>query len=722
MVTRLKIFLFFSSLVVGTSAHSQISYGGQPLPFETSQSPLVLPSIPAESITTSVETDNRVGPLRFAHPFFVNYSCGSHGEWFPLPDGGRLWRIHIKSPGALSLNVIFDRFKLPKGGKLFAYAPDRSHVLGAFTHESNVSSGLFALAPVKGDELILEYSAPAEVSKEPELVIGAVNHDYLGVYDVLNKEVKAGRFGDSGDCNIDADCSTDTPKDVMRSVCKIIVDGTELCSGTLINNVRNDGTPYFLTAAHCLTKATSDQTIVFFFNYESPGCISFVEGSKVQTLSGSTRKAQVDTLDFALVEMDQVPPASYRPYWAGWNLAEAPNPPFKTIHHPNGDVKKISLETDPISVKTFNNNTVDGDPFAQLAHWKVNDWESGTTEPGSSGAGLFDSKNALVGTLSGGSANCTNPVNDYFACFKKYWNHVPANESQVKKWLDPDDSGATELTGLDYYNDKYKKVSVLERNDQVGLVQGGGMKGYWSGHNSAGYSAYAQYYNSLESATIHGVYLMLGKSQRNASTRQTIDVKFWIGDSTGPETLIADTIGHPISLIPSDKVNLISLEEPVNVSGTFFISVSINYDIETDTVALYQIEKSGADLVNHAYIYDGHIWQPYTDLHPTGQPANYWIDVLASNVVFTDNPEVVKPNVLVYPNPVRDGIVHYKYENIVLDYVDIFSTEGKLVQRHFFSGNQPEGYILLPRNIPSGLYLLHFVGEKYSNSKKLMVF
>ena len=95
---------------------------------------------------------------------------------------------------------------------------------------------------------------------------------------------------------MNAVCGTINSVEANNSVCKIIVDGTELCSGTMMNNTANDGKPYFLTAAHCITKqSANDQTVIFYFNYQTTTCQSTSGGNSSQTLSGAQLKAIDET-------------------------------------------------------------------------------------------------------------------------------------------------------------------------------------------------------------------------------------------------------------------------------------------------------------------------------------------------------------------------------------------------------------------------------------------
>ena len=721
---RLKNSIFFFLLFLNLQvAVGQLSHGGKPSSYESETPAIILPPVPAETKAFSSGDFDRVTPLQFAYPFKVDYSCDKDGEWFSLPGGGRLWRIRIKSEGAFSLNVIFDRFKIPEGGEVFIYSPDKSTVLGAFTYLNNKPSGVLAVAPVPGDEIIIEYKEERAVSGEPELVIGSVNHDYLGVQSFLSEKKNALQFGGSGSCNVNVNCSDFTPDTIQRSVCKIIVDGTTLCTGTLINNTRNDGTPYFITAAHCLTSENSDKSIIFYFNYESPDCRANIEGPREQTLSGSTLKAQVDTLDFALVEIDDMPPATYRPYWVGWELSTAPSKPFVTIHHPQGDVKKISLDNEDIVATTFNASTPDGDPFVKDAHWWVKKWDAGTTEGGSSGAGLFDANAHLVGTLSGGQASCDNSINDYFARLNKYWNYLSTDTLQVAHWLDPDNTGATQLNGFDYYHNECKRLSHLTKADTIVLLEGDGLTGYWSGHNSLGISDYAEYYSGIVSADINALYLVSGQ-RIYSGTDDSIKIKIWSGDYSGPDVLLAEK-SFPVSPVRKNREYYLEFDQPVSVTNSFFAGIEFEYGTTaTDTLALYQIENkgSGTNSNEYGFLFYGSEWKRLSEVNPSGVKGNYWIDVLASNVKYTPVHDNVSSDddLIIYPNPVEKGRLYFKTDNHELRYVGFYNIGGERVLYHKVEEGTGSGYIDIPF-LTKGIYIAKFVFKNKTISRKVLL-
>src|SRR5690606_25999098 len=136
----------------------------------------------------------------------------------------------------------------------------------------------------------------------------------------------------------------------IRSVAMIIVNGNASCTGQLINNCANDGTPYFLTARHCAQFLNFNVTNwVYRFNWESPICNENLNGPTNQTVSGSTLLVHDEATDVMLLELNTTPPASYDVFYSGWNRSSTPATNVTAIHHPSGDIKKISFENQPVT-------------------------------------------------------------------------------------------------------------------------------------------------------------------------------------------------------------------------------------------------------------------------------------------------------------------------------------------------------------------------------------
>jgi hypothetical protein len=323
---------------------AQVSKGGRPRSFDRKMraeiQKVAMPQLDVKTLMAEDEIEKERGiPFRFGYSFEVDYSLENSGNWEKLDDGGRIWRLKIFSEGAYSINLIYSHFWIPDGAELFIYNENRDMVRGAFTSKNNKDHNQFATAPVKGDVSILEYYEPANVTERGIINIAGIVHGYK---DIFNYEtVKAAGFGSSGSCNINVECPEGDPwQDQIRSVAMILTDGgTRICSGALVNNMRQDGAPYFLTADHCLG---SEETWVFMFNYQSPNCNNN-DGPTYMTVSGSTLLANYPTSDMAFLLLSEPPPDGYDVYFGGWSVYDIPSQTSVAIHHPRGDVKKIMI-------------------------------------------------------------------------------------------------------------------------------------------------------------------------------------------------------------------------------------------------------------------------------------------------------------------------------------------------------------------------------------------
>ncbi len=432
---------------------AQIEFPGNPWSrqFKLKSEPesVVFPGITVAAAQAYLSTFPReLKSMVFAFPFDTLLTAEHNGTWETLNNGSRIWRLSLYSHGALSLNLIFKRFVLPAGASVYIYSPDYQTIHGAFTNKNQTPSGVLATAPIPGDNLVVEINLPANPEFMPVLEISKVSHDFKGFYG-------------SGDCNVDINCPAGASwQKEKRAVVKFIRGGVWLCSGALINNTRNDGRPLLLTANHTIgTEAHAEQT-VFFFKYERPTCGS--GSGTYQTLSGSKLLATTAKVDFSLVELTTTPPRNYEPYYAGWDRKIYPYLDTVTcIHHPNGDVKKISKSYHKVFVGSF------GGGYDDASHWNISDWDLGTTEPGSSGSPLFNIDHRIVGDLTGGDASCSYNKNDFFQMFSVSWDKYPDSTSQLKHWLDPNETGAFVVNGFDPYAGGNPVANYTIRPDQI---------------------------------------------------------------------------------------------------------------------------------------------------------------------------------------------------------------------------------------------------------------
>jgi V8-like Glu-specific endopeptidase len=596
---------------------------------------------------------------------------------------------------------------IPEKASLFIYTPDRKTVMGSFTSENEQSSGYFSCYPLPGDEIVVEYNVPEEVKYKGQIHIFKVNHDYKNVFGTRP-------LGESGTCNRDVYCP-----DVIayskekQSVVDLIIAGHELCTGTLINNVRQDKTPYMITAGHCIADASEAQQTLICFNYESPYCgngKSSLNGYADQTLSGSILKSRSDSLDFALVQLETVPPAEFRPFYAGWNRSGAiPSSSF-SIHHPLGDVKKISFDNNPPTIGNFSNE------FVSNSFWIIGKWEAGTTEAGSSGGPLFSDKKLLIGSLTGGTSTCTDPTDDLFSMFSKQWNHYSASGMQLKAWLDPDNTGAQEIPSINPYDtavscDLFSNMEPGEGYSLKKISNSSG--GYTTGHNYLKIKNYAERFQQTKQTVLSAVSIGVAKAISPVDNSHSIITMQIFQEDTvsgipGGELV---SMNVPLSVLSAQKMNFISLDNPILIKGKYFVGYQIDYTNQADTFAVYQSSDRNKVDQNKAYAIDNGFWKPFYAVPGIEQPASLLIDSHGCESVLAEggnpNPgsEINKFQVL-YP---QTGISDYIYlknkgtdEYVRINLYDLSGKKLFIKQQNVTSSPQ----MISLENYSSGIYFL----------------
>ncbi|MBS2213216.1 T9SS type A sorting domain-containing protein [Carboxylicivirga mesophila] len=708
--------------LISVNVWSQISHGGQPMLLNEQVEPISL--MPARTAMASQVQSREQGklPLRFAEAIYTNFTPQNSGQWEVSATGYNVWRLAIKSEGAKSLNLIFDKFCLFDDDKLFVYNPQRSHVLGAFTKENNKPSKIFAVAPVAGDELIVELQTKNAVDFPFELEVSAVNHDFLGVHKYLKRKSD---FGDSGLCNINASCESICSDEIRRSVCKIISDGVYLCSGTMLNSSVEEGNPLFLTAGHCTTNTSgvpfdyTAQTIIFFFNYESFSCEPVVNGVDAQTVSGAELLAYVENMDFALLQMGETPKDNYRPYLAGWTRAENIDNTVFSVHHPQGDVKKIAVSAAAPVNATYNAKSYGDVSFLENIHWQIALWDRGVTEGGSSGSGLFTEDQLFIGNLSGGEAYCGNPYNDYYVRFNQAWNYNSEKNKSLVQWLSPDDVNRTQMIGRELSS--YKRVSHLNNERTANVLYDNKFIGSWSGHNERGYTAYASSFYDVESATISGVYLVPAKVE---SSSQTINVTIWDNNNGKPGDVLWSQENIQLNSVYENSETLIELAVPLELNNAFFAGIELSYSASVDTFGIYMSDLSAEEGLNRAYIRqsDGQ-WVAFSDVHSSGKKASYWVDVLAADPVFVsvgDKPTSIKRNyVNILNHPIKNRTIQFNSDVKDLRTVDVYALNGQVVKTYVIQNPAKDAFSV--HGIPQGVYLLKFSSSTEVIVKKVLI-
>ena len=413
----------------------------------------------------------------------VNTTVKNSGNWETLDNGQLVWRLRFSSEGAKASALYFDKFDIPAGASVYVYTSDRKIVDGPYFRSDNPDGEEYMIGNIIGDDITIEYVAPMIKSFDgsvscdkttPIINIGEYAYVYRGE-GAFERGQRATGLGSSESCEVNVNCSVGAGWRIQqRGVARILVrEGFDegYCTGTLINNKKNDGTPYFLTANHCGPNATTSNfgQWKFRFNYEASGCTnpSSENSMNYTDFTGCTKVAEGSNnggSDFYLLKFKNFTiedAISVNAVYNGWDRGTSvPSGEGAGIHHPSGDIKKISFYTSTPTTANYNGGSdMTG---ATNAHWKVT-WvnsgeKTGVTEPGSSGSPIFNSNGRVFGTLSGGASSCTAYSSSRYDLYGKmsfHWDNSANGTTDAKKlkpWLDPNNTGATTCDYLDPSN------------------------------------------------------------------------------------------------------------------------------------------------------------------------------------------------------------------------------------------------------------------------------
>ena len=735
MKTINHLITFLSFLFFTNQSFAQLSQGGEPLPPRMLRHASSALFVEMESFDTEsmIKEDSMAArhnrANRFAKKFFVDLRPENSGIRYTLADGTKVWQCGIRSKNAYSINLLFSEYHLPKGAKLFIYNSSRTHKIGAFTEANNGVYNKLPTSPVYGDEVIVEYQEPANAEFEGKIAIGEVNHDYRG----LTLRGRPGSLSTQQTCHLDAACFPQY-EEVAQAVTLLIINGDEYCTGCLVNNVEQDGTPYLLSAAHCFlptTNATSEvkaQNTVIFFNYQSPTCQTTIIGTEEMSLASAELVANENTLDLTLLRLAQKPPKQYRPYYAGWNANTPADPTYFGIHHPMSKTKKILTSVKDLSLVSYT-STDCGYSIQPDIHWLVSRWLDGTTEGGSSGSPLFDSKQRVIGALTGGASYCSNPRDDYYYAIQKVWEYFPENNRQLKYWLDPKNSGQRETNGFNPYPDSACiRLSNVGSKEKFGISYlSGGETGPVFGHNSLQTQEFAERFITAKQNKIYGFHFVAPAWDSSSNGKVTFRV---YDGFTVPNKQLASTtlqlsyLSYSRGLFkefdkPNTPVNdnYVAFEHPIEVDYSFFIGYQIEYPT-TDPFEIYNVLERPSPF-NSLYVNDiPKGWKALPDYQPFPSKSSLWLDAVLSLGKTVDSPiDTILPPKIIYDRLTR--AMYFKGLIPVSEYqIRIFDTSGKMVVNETVNSNS---YILLHR-LKMGIYLVNLQGETQVIRQKIAVF
>jgi len=379
-------------------------------------------------------------PLRFGYGFDVNYTL-QDGSW-EEKETTREWNMKIISKGAYSLNFIFDRLQLIKGAELYIYNTVGSMIYGPVTSKQNITEGIFLSEIIAGDEAIIKLIEPNHHTDKSVVSISKVVHAYKDV-----TPSRTNGFGSASDpCYLDINCYWYTSQWEGGGVALVLLaNGTEIASGALLNNTGRNLRPFFLTVFHAVDadqngiltekEINNAKNWSFRFRYKRVCNQLYLEDDYIQ-FNGAEYRAGWDDTDFALMEIKNFE-VDIDLTFLGWDRSDNNTTSSTIVHHPLGDVMKISFGSGLSAITAdvaFSNGYV-----AKKGNFFEGTITSGAINDGSSGGPVFNQNCRVVGQeVATNKKGCNFAQGKvYYGRFYRSWLGGGTPDTQLKFWLDP---------------------------------------------------------------------------------------------------------------------------------------------------------------------------------------------------------------------------------------------------------------------------------------------
>jgi lysyl endopeptidase len=347
-------------------------------------------------------------------------------EWREVP-GGRAARVAVTSPSAAAMRLAIDLTGVPDTVEMVFFGmADPARLEGPIrVGDLRDRTRPFWTPITEGDTQSVELFAPEGTPAFGGVRMASASHLLAAPSAGLDKRL--GDIGLAGSCNVDVTCSpldaTAGFRNADEAVAQMVfVEGgfTTLCTGTLLaDSDTSTQVPWFFTANHCFENASAPyktpaqmqtvaDSVTTIWGFQASSCGARTPRADWAQVGGGATWLYNDPRSDALFLRLSGTPPGYA-YYAGWDAnALGAGTGITAIHHPEGDLKKVSQGTLRGLVTLASGPGPGGGSFAEVAY------SSGTTEPGSSGAGLFTSASTpgglqyyLRGALWGGTASCT---------------------------------------------------------------------------------------------------------------------------------------------------------------------------------------------------------------------------------------------------------------------------------------------------------------------------
>lgn len=358
-------------------------------------------------------------------------------------DGGYVAHWRVASPGAKALRVALDVAKMAKGVELRFAGSASDVVYGPFSSgDMPVGDATYWSPVLAGEEARVEVFVAGGGPLPLDLAVTEVSHLFVDPADP--KAATLAKLGNSAACEIDLICQSSGDvalQNAGKSVAQMTVTragATYLCSGTLVNP-RGPLVPYLYSSRVCVQDQTEANTLTNYWFLDRTGCGSGgTAASAIQIPGGAVLlySSSISGHPYQASFLRLVAPPPPGGWLSGWSDSVASGTPVRTIHHPQGDWKKIATGS---VTGLYNDGSND---FTKVT------WSAGVTEYASVGGGLFSvisGEYRLRGGMVDGASYCGAPASDMW----DYYTRLDQVYPSIQRYLSPD--GFADVTGGMFY-------------------------------------------------------------------------------------------------------------------------------------------------------------------------------------------------------------------------------------------------------------------------------
>jgi lysyl endopeptidase len=427
-------------------------------------------AVPVHVVRTDLKSLIRAAadaPVQFAVLVPHTAATTNSGKWSSA-DGHATWQYAVDIPTAVSISFHAIESSLPESAVLVVRgAKTTARYRARDLHRGEIWSRIqpgealqFTLTVAAADRSKVALKIVSLQAGYRSLGAGVQDHPY---YRQLKAQLN--QAPGSAACVTNYECQVTTSNTPSgQATVALVVENLYQCTGSLINDVPGDNTPYVLTARHCESgqlgggnPGAASAVVVYWDATTTCGAaLGSIYDANILTQTGA--QTIVEQQDAWLIQLDGNPvvkDAQFTGFDAGGGAVQG----GYTVHHAEGYNKQYT---------GWYGTAYAVEASGVLGTTYVSDfWETvnqlGNIGPGASGSGLFDQNNHLVGLLSLGrttsdpsgygacpvnplsAPNGTNGVGD-FTALSAVWNSTVDTTSStgsktLKSVLDPGDTG-----------------------------------------------------------------------------------------------------------------------------------------------------------------------------------------------------------------------------------------------------------------------------------------